>query len=50
MGIHEGFRCESDKYIYFYEKKQGCCEPKVWEVIDKKSGDLLPFRSVKNFY
>ena len=41
MGAWEGFRCESDKYVYFYEKKQG--HDYSWEVIDKKSGELLPF-------
>lgn len=46
MGLHEGFRMESDKYVYFYEKKQGACEDTVWQIADKKTKQLLPFSIV----
>lgn len=43
MGAWEGWRYESDKYVYFYEKKMDSTADYVWEVIDKKTGKLLPF-------
>lgn len=43
MGVWEGFRMESDKYVYFYEKPMDSTAQAIWEIIDKKSKKLLPF-------
>lgn len=44
MGCQEGWREESKKYVYFYKKEQDSMDKAVWQVVDKKTRELLPFQ------
>lgn len=50
MGWYEGYKMESDKYIYFYYKKNGCSEGKSWGIIDKSTNKILPIYIIDDLY